>query len=102
MRLSVYGRFIVGVARPRGGWSKGRPIAYVEEDDRCVPIVDLLIPNDLDDDEVARYVADKFDAFAEAGRRVALMDGRSEPERRGRTEGQRDVAHLPALAGVQR
>ena len=54
MRLSIYDQFIVGVVRPNGGWSKGRPIAYIEEDDKCVPLFDLLIPNDLDDEGIAR------------------------------------------------
>ena len=73
MRLSICDRFIVGVVRPSGGWSKGRPIAYIEEDDKCVPLFDLLIPNNLDDEGVARYVGDRFAAFAEAGRRVTPL-----------------------------
>ena len=42
MQLDVGGQFIVGVVRPSGGWSKGRPIAYIEEEDKCVPLFDLL------------------------------------------------------------
>jgi hypothetical protein len=57
----------VGVVRPSGGWSKGRPIAYLQEDDKCVPLFDLLIPNDLDDEGIARFVSDRFRAFAQAG-----------------------------------
>jgi hypothetical protein len=72
MRLRIYDHFIVGVVRPDGGWSKGRPIAYIEEDDKCVPIVDLLIPNDLDDAAVAQYVGDKFAAFSRPGKRVVV------------------------------
>ena len=71
MRLSICDQFIVGVVRPSGGWSKGRPIAYVEEGDKCVPLFDLLIPNDLDDEGVARYVGDRFRAFAQ-GKRVTF------------------------------
>jgi hypothetical protein len=48
MRLDIYGLFTVGVVRPEGGWSKGRPIAFIEESDRSVPLFDLVIPNDLD------------------------------------------------------
>ena len=74
MQLDVCGQFIVGVVRPSGGWSKGRPIAYIEEDDKCVPLFDLLIPNDLDDEGIARYVSDKFRAFAQSGKRGASSD----------------------------
>jgi hypothetical protein len=104
MRLSIYGQFIVGVVRPRGGWSKGRPIAYIEDDDKCVPLFHLLIPNDLDDEEVARYVGDKFDAFSEPGKSIAAIDGNSPQAPRGpqQTVRRRDVAHPPAFAGVQR
>jgi len=46
MRLDIYGQFVVNVVSPSGGWSKGRPIAVIEEREasRCA---DLLIPNDL-------------------------------------------------------
>ena len=103
MRLNIGDQFIVGVARPSGGWSKGRPIAYIEEDDKCVPLFDLLIPNDLDDEGVASYVSDKFRAFAEATRRATPLARTSIPalERRDRTTKQRGVAHLHATAGAQ-
>jgi hypothetical protein len=75
MRLNVYDQFVIGVIRPEGGWSKGRPIAYVEEEDRCVPLFNLLIPNDLDDDDLVDYVSGKFAAFARAGKHVTLLQG---------------------------
>ena len=104
MRLSIYDQFIVGVVRPDGGWSKGRPIAYIEEDDKCVPLFDLLIPSDLDDEEIARYVGDRFCAFAQTGRRVeALEPTPAHPlERRNPTVGQRGAARLPEFASMQR
>ena len=74
MQLNIGDRFIVGVVRPSGGWSKGRPIAYIEEDDKCVPLFDLLIPNDLDGEGIARYVSDKFRPFAQSGKRGASSD----------------------------
>jgi hypothetical protein len=73
MRLNIHDQFVVGVVRPGGGWSKGRPIAYIEEDDKCVPLFDLLIPNDLDDEGVVRYVGRKFRAFAQAGNRATPL-----------------------------
>jgi hypothetical protein len=73
MLLNIYEQFVVGVVRPGGGWSKGRPIAYIEEDDKCLPLFDLLIPNDLDDGEIAPYVGEKFRAFAQPGKRVTPL-----------------------------
>jgi hypothetical protein len=70
MRLDINGQFTVGVVRPSGGWSKGRPIAFIEEEDKCVPLFDLLIPNDLDDEALARYVREKFSAFAQPSNRT--------------------------------
>ena len=87
MRLNIDDQFIVGVVRPSGGWSKGRPIAYIEEDDKCVPSFDLLIPNDLDDEEVARYVSEKFRAFAQAGNAQPLWRARRRSESRPQDNG---------------
>jgi hypothetical protein len=70
MRFSIHEHFIVGVVRPSGGWSKGRPIAYIEEDDKCVPLFDLLIPNDLDDAEITGFAGEKFRTFARQGKRI--------------------------------
>jgi hypothetical protein len=73
MRLDIYGMFVVGVVRPNGGWSKGRAIAVIEEADKCCP-VDLLIPSDLTDGELQRYVAHRFSAFAKPGREIRRLD----------------------------
>ena len=104
MRLNIHDQFVVGVARPSGGWSKGRPIASIEEGDKCVPLFDLLIPNNLDDAGVARYVGEKFLAFAEAGNRATppARTAIRAPERRERTTKQRGVARLHSFAGAQR
>jgi hypothetical protein len=104
MRLSIYDQFIVGVVRPDGGWSKGRPIAYIEDDEKCVPLFDLLIPNDLDDEELARYVSGKFSAFAQPSKRIDALGG--DPTRELHKHNQRDqsrgVAQLDTVGGVQR
>ena len=72
MRLSIYDQFVVGVARPCGGWSKGRPIAYIEDGDKCTPL-DILLPNGLDDEGLARYVGSKFSAFEQLGRHIVPL-----------------------------
>src|SRR5262249_27412608 len=74
MRLDIYGQFIVNVVKPKGGCSKGRPIAFIEESDRWSP-VDLLIPNDLGERAIEHYVADRFSAFARPGTKVRRLDG---------------------------
>jgi hypothetical protein len=102
MRLNVYDLFTVRVVRPDGGWSKGRPIAFIEGGDKCVPVLDLLLPNDLDDAGLARFVADRFTAFARPGKRIALMDDARDfqvKDYNAARNGQ-GVAH-PAFAGVQ-
>jgi hypothetical protein len=73
MRLSIYDQFVVGVVRPCGGWSKSRPIAYIEDRDKCTPLFDFLLPNELDDEALARYVSGRFDAFAQPGRRIVPL-----------------------------
>jgi hypothetical protein len=73
MRLDIYGQFVVSVVRPHGGWSKGRPVAVIENGDRWCT-TDLLIPNDLTSSELERYVADKFSIFAVAGKRIRRLD----------------------------
>jgi hypothetical protein len=102
MRLSIYDLFTVGVVRPDGGWSKGRPIAFIEESDRCMPLPNLLLPNDLDDTELAWFVADRFAAFARPGQRITIVDdARDSQARRYSTAPYRRGAAHPAYAGVQ-
>jgi hypothetical protein len=74
MRLDIYGQFVVGVVRPDGGFSKGRPIAYIEERDKCCP-VDLLIPNGLSGRALEEFVASRFSAFARPGSEIRRLDG---------------------------
>ena len=72
MRLDIYGQFVVNVVRPHGGWSKGRPIAFIEERDTFRP-ADLLIPNDLSERALEQYVVAKFAGFAKPGRRIRRL-----------------------------
>ena len=73
MRLDIYGQFVVRVVTPDGGWSKGRQVAVIEAPGRSQE-ADLLIPNDLSDRDLERYVADKFSAFAKAGKAIRRLD----------------------------
>jgi hypothetical protein len=73
MRFDICGQFVLSVVTPEGGWSKGRPLAFVEERDRWAQ-VDLLIPNGLDDSALQSYVTDRFSAFATSGRGIRRLD----------------------------
>jgi hypothetical protein len=73
MRLDIYGQFVVSVVKPKGGWSKGRPIALIEERGNCRP-TDLLIPNDLSDRALEQYVTEKFSSFATPGMKIRRLD----------------------------
>ena len=66
MRLDICGQFVVRVLTPDGGWSKGRPVALIEETDKWTQ-THLLIPDDLSEADLEAYVADKFAAFAPPG-----------------------------------
>jgi len=73
MRLDIYGQFVISVITPSGGWSKGRPIVFVEDANGGYP-ADLLIPNDLTSNELERYVAGKYASFAQPGRKIRRLD----------------------------
>ena len=73
MRLDISGQFVVNVVTPKGGWSKGRPIALIEDGDRW-RIAELLIPNGLTEGALETFVADKFSCFAVAGKPIVRLD----------------------------
>ena len=73
MRLDLYGQFVVSVITPRGGWSKGRPLAFIEDGEGRYP-AELLIPNDLNSSELACYVASKYATFAQPGKEIRRLD----------------------------
>lgn len=73
MRIDIYGLFVLKVIVPGGGWSKGRPLAVIEEaqSDRAC---DLLIPNGLSSSELERYVVQRYAAFARPSREVRRLE----------------------------
>ena len=73
MRLDISGQFVVNVVTPNGGWSKGRPIALIEDGDKW-RVVDLLIPNDLSDSALQTYIAHKFSGFVVPGKPIQRLD----------------------------
>jgi hypothetical protein len=102
MRLSIYDLFTVGVVRPAGGRSKGRCLAFIEEGDRCVPLAELVIPNDLDDAALAAYVSNRFTGFARPGKHIVALGppGTRRPASADRAPRDRGAVR-PALQGVQ-
>jgi hypothetical protein len=73
MRFDIAGQFVVNVLTPKGGWSKGRPIALIEEADRW-SIADLLLPNDLSDAALESFIADKFSSFVATQKPIRRLD----------------------------
>jgi hypothetical protein len=73
MRLDICGQFVVNVVTPKGGCSKGRPIALIEEADRW-SVADLLLPNGLSDDALQTFIADKFSSFAVSQKPIRRLD----------------------------
>jgi hypothetical protein len=78
MRLDIYGQFVVSVITPKGGWSKGRPLAVIEDREACHPI-DMLIPNNLTEDQLQRYLANRFSTFAKPGSKIRRLDAADDP-----------------------
>ena len=72
MRLDISGQFVVNVL-PNGGWSKGRPIAFIEDGDKW-HAVDFLIPNHLSDRALETFFAHKFSGFVVAGRPIRRLE----------------------------
>jgi hypothetical protein len=67
-----------------------------------VPLFDLLIPNDLDDEELARFVSDRFAAFARPGKRIAVLDDVRDRDVAGLGRAvRRRGAARPGFAGLQ-
>jgi hypothetical protein len=73
MRFDTSGQFVVAVVTPAGGWSKGRPIAVIEDADKW-RIADRLIPNGLSERALESFIARKFSAFTVAGKPVRRLD----------------------------
>jgi len=73
MRLDISGQFVVNVVTPNGGWSKGRPIALIEDEEKW-QVADLLIPNDLSDSALQTYIAHKFSGFVVPGKPIRRLD----------------------------
>lgn len=96
MRLDICGQFVVNVVRPNGGWSKGRPIAFIEERD-AFRQMELLIPNDLSDDQLERYVVDRFSTFAKPGKAIRRLDARPSTTAAPRRPNGCEVPHAEAI-----
>jgi hypothetical protein len=73
MRFDICGQFVVNVVTPKGGCSKGRPIALIEEADRW-SVADLLLPNDLSDAALESFIADKFSSFTVTQKPIRRLD----------------------------
>jgi hypothetical protein len=70
MRFNIYGRFQVEVRRENDAW-----IAYRAENGKRARLNDVVIPSDLDANDVAIYLDDIFHEYAGIGQTVELIQG---------------------------
>ncbi len=69
MRFDVYGRFKLEVIRDGGRW-----IAYRLDDGKRRMMPDLIVPSDLDADEVESYLDDMLHEWAGPGKKIRQID----------------------------
>ena len=68
MKFNVYGRFQVEVRRENDCW-----IVYRLEQGKRGKMNDVVIPNDLEENEIATYLDDIFHELAGLGQRVERL-----------------------------
>jgi hypothetical protein len=68
MRFSIYGRFQVDVRRENASWT-----VYRTESGKRAPLNDVVVPSELDAQDIATYLDDIFHEFAGHGQRVELL-----------------------------
>jgi hypothetical protein len=68
MRFNIYGRFQVDVRRENGAW-----VAYRAESGKRAKLNDVVIPQDLDGDDIATWLDDVFHEFAGIGQNVERL-----------------------------
>ena len=70
MKFNIYGRFQVEVRRENGLW-----VAYRAEMGKRIRLNDIVIPSDIEADDIAIYLDDIFHECANVGQCVELMQG---------------------------
>jgi hypothetical protein len=68
MRFDIYGRFQVEVRRENNGW-----VAYRAELGKRARLHDVVIPSDLDANDIGTYLDDVFHEFAGIGHGVERL-----------------------------
>jgi hypothetical protein len=68
MRFDIYGRFQVEVRRENEAW-----VAYRAESGKRATLHDVVIPSDLEGDEIGTYLDDVFHEFAGFGQVVERL-----------------------------
>jgi hypothetical protein len=68
MRFNIYGRFQVEVRRESDAW-----IAYRAENGKRARLNDVVIPSDLNANDIAIYLDDIFHEYAGIGQTVELI-----------------------------
>jgi hypothetical protein len=70
MRFNIYGRFQVDVRRENECWS-----VYRSELGKRVRMNDIVVPSNLEANEIAIYLDDIFHELAGLGQRVEILAG---------------------------
>ncbi len=68
MKFNIYGRFQVEVRRENESWG-----VYRAEMGKRAPLHDVVIPSDIEADDIALYLDDIFHEFAGIGQRVEQL-----------------------------
>jgi hypothetical protein len=68
MKFNIYGRFQVEVRREGDAWA-----VYRAEAGKRAPMHDVIMPADLQANEIATYLDDVFHEFAGIGQRVEAL-----------------------------
>lgn len=68
MKFNIYGRFQVDVRRENGSW-----VVYRSELGKRTRLNDVVIPPNLETQELATYLDDIFHEFAKLGENVEVL-----------------------------
>ncbi len=69
MKFNIYGRFRIEVRRENDAWA-----VYRSELGKRIMLNDVVIPSDIEADEIAIYLDDIFHEYAGPGQCVELVD----------------------------
>ena len=69
MRFDIYGQEQLDVIREGGGWK-----VYVVGDGKRIPLSDIVIPADVEENEIPTFLDDLFHELARPGKTIRRVD----------------------------